>query len=51
MKVLGVLTVAVIALVYLLMPADAKEKKDSKKGPLVTDKVSVVLMYLHKQKV
>ncbi|XP_071485216.1 peptidyl-prolyl cis-trans isomerase B-like [Diadema antillarum] len=40
MKALALLSVALVALVYLLMPADAKKSSESsKKGPLVTEKV------------
>ncbi|XP_030833214.1 peptidyl-prolyl cis-trans isomerase B-like [Strongylocentrotus purpuratus] len=39
MKVLGVFTVAVVSLIYLLMPADAEAKEATKKNALVTDKV------------
>ena len=38
MKIAAVVILAVVALVYLLIPAEAK--KEGKKGPLVTDHVS-----------
>ncbi|XP_054756695.1 peptidyl-prolyl cis-trans isomerase B-like [Lytechinus pictus] len=39
MKVLAVFTVALVSLIYLLLPAGAKGDKQSKKDLLVTDKV------------
>ena len=43
MKVIAVTVAVCVALVYLLIPADAK-KEDKKTGPLVTSKVRLHLL-------